>query len=104
MTKLLVAIVMAAALAGAKDVTGVWNMGLQFDHVVPAGMELTQDGSKVTGKILLPTQQGDRREIGLTGEFVDGALKLAGVADEHSNAGELRIEGMLDDEGVLSGT
>ncbi len=104
MTKLFVALAMTAALAGGKDVTGVWNMSLQFDHVVPVGMELAQDGSKVTGKILLPTQKGDRYEVALSGSFVDGTLKLSGVSEEKSNSGELRLEATLDEDGMLSGT
>lgn len=105
MTKLLVALAMAmTVLAGGKDVTGVWNMSLQFDHVVPVGMELTQDGGKVTGKILLPTQKGDRREVGVTGDLVDGKLTLAGIAEENANSGDLRMEATLDEDGTLSGT
>ena len=65
--------------ADAATVTGAWNMSLQGDHVIPVGMELTQEGEKVSGKILMPTQHiGERKEIALTGDFVDGALKLAG--------------------------
>ena len=105
MTKVFGALAMTMALAaGAKDVTGVWNMSLQFDHVVPVGMELTQDGGKVTGKILLPTQKGDRREVGVAGDLVDGKLTLAGVAEEKSNSSDLRMEATLDEDGTLSGT
>jgi len=105
MTKLCAALAMAAALAaGAKDVTGVWNISLQFDHVVPVGMELMQDSAKVTGRILLPTQKGDRREVRVTGELVEGRLTLSGVAEENSNSGDLRLEGTLDEDGTLSGT
>ena len=105
MTKLFVALATTMALAaGPKDVTGVWNMSLQFDHVVPVGMELMQDGGKVTGKILLPTQKGDRREVGVAGDLVDGKLTLAGVAEEKSNSSDLRMEATLDEDGTLSGT
>ena len=104
MTKLIAAMAIVAALAAPKDVTGTWNLGVQGDHVIPVGMELKQDGTKVTGLILLPTQKGDRREISLAGEFVDGALKLTGVAEKDSNAGDLRLEATMDEDGVLSGT
>src|SRR5579859_3140196 len=106
MTKLLAAIAMATAMAaGPNDVTGTWNMGLQGGHVIPVGMELKQDGTRVTGRILMPTQRiGETKEVALTGEFVDGALKLSGVADEKSNAGDLKLDAALDEDGTLTGT
>jgi hypothetical protein len=102
MTKWFVALAMTMALAGAKDVTGTWNISLQGpDHVIPVGMELKQDGKTLTGKILLPTQQGgDRIEVPLTGDIVDGAFKASGTAPQ----GALTLEATLDEDGVLNGT
>jgi hypothetical protein len=106
MTKLCVALAMTLALAaGAKDVTGTWNIALQGpDHVIPVGMELKQDGKTVTGTILLPTSRTDRTEVALTGQLVDGALKLTGAADAKAHVGELTIEATLDEDGTLAGT
>src|SRR5260370_905384 len=48
------------------NVAGVWQMNVQGDHVIQIGMELKQDGTKVTGTILMPTQHvGQRRDVSL---------------------------------------
>jgi hypothetical protein len=92
--------------ADAPTVTGAWNMSLQGDHVIPVGMELTQEGDTVTGKILMPTQHiGERKEISLAGGFVDGALELSGTAEGASaNTAKLEITAKLEEDGSLSGT
>ena len=46
----------------AQNVSGVWQMSVEADHVLPVGMELKQDGENVTGTILMPTEHiGQRR-------------------------------------------
>ena len=55
------ALIAVAAMASAQDhtaaavaqVTGAWKVSLHGQHVIPVGMELTQDGSKVTGTLML---------------------------------------------------
>src|SRR5438105_1993204 len=66
----------------AQNVSGVWQVNVQGDHILPVGMELKQDGENVTGTILMPTAHvGQRREIALEGRFAAGALKLSGSAE-----------------------
>jgi hypothetical protein len=48
----------------APNVSGVWHTNVQGDHVIPIGMELKQDGEKVTGTILMPTQHIGQRKHG----------------------------------------
>jgi hypothetical protein len=89
----------------APTVTGVWNMAVEGDHVIPIGMELAQDGRSVTGKILLPTSRGGRREVALSGEFADGELTLAAIDEDANGDGPaLKLRAKLADDGTLSGT
>ena len=92
--------------ADTPTVTGAWNMSLQGDHVIPVGMELKQEGDKVSGTILMPTQHiGERKEISLTGDFIDGALKLSGSAEgATADTAKLELVAKMEDDGTLSGT
>ena len=86
-------------------VAGAWNLSLQGDHVVPVGMELKQEGTKVTGVILMPTQRiGERHELEMVGEFVDGTLKLASVPEPGNESTKLELSAKLDEDGVLTGS
>lgn len=91
--------------ADTPTVTGAWNMSLQGDHVIPVGMELKQEGDKVTGKILMPTQQvGERRDVSLSGQFVDGMLTLSGTAEGSSDeTTKVELTAKMEDDGTLSG-
>jgi hypothetical protein len=103
---LFVAASLATALAAAEapTVTGTWNMGLQGDHVIPTALVLKQDGKKLTGTIALPTQNtGQRVEVELAGEIVDGAFKLTGTVDNAKEPTSLTITGALKDDGSLEG-
>ena len=105
MLKLAAGLLFAATLAApAPTVTGTWNMGLQGDHVIPVALVLKQDGKTVTGTIALPTQRGDRVEVGLSGEFVDGALKLSGKVENAAEPTTITIEATLNEDGALEGT
>ena len=88
------------------SVAGVWQMNVQGDHVIPIGMELKQDGEKVTGTILMPTQHiGQRKEVSLAGEFVDGSLELSGTAEGASEeTARLKITAKLEKDGTMTGT
>ena len=90
----------------AQNVSGVWQMSVEADHVLPVGMELKQDGENVTGTILMPTAHiGQRREIALEGHFADGALKLSGTAEGASeDSAKIDITGTLAKDGTMSGT
>jgi len=111
MAKLFSIVLTLAAIAGdPATVTGVWQVGLQGDHVVPVGLELKQDGTKVTGRILLPSNHGDRREIELAGSFIDGTLTLESTAEVslkmHDRDGKtkLKLQGRMEKDGTMSGT
>ncbi len=87
------------------SLTGTWNMALQGDHVIPAAMELTQNGTKVTGLWLFMS-----KEVPLTGEVVDGAFTLNGKGklsapghEPDPSAPDLKITGKIEEDGSLSG-
>src|SRR3954467_12200491 len=70
----------------SSNVSGVWQMNVEAGHVIQIGMELKQDGTTVSGSILMPAQHvGQRTEVALTGEFVDGSLTLTGTAEGGSD-------------------
>lgn len=92
-------------------VTGTWQLDLQADHVVPVALVLKQNGTNVTGSILLPSTQGDRREVELEGRFVDRVLTLSSTTEitmaMHGGAETkttLTLAGTLEDDGSMSGT
>jgi len=87
------------------NVTGTWNMGLQGGHVIPVALTLEQQGTAVTGTILLPTQRaGDRIEVALKGELVGLALTLSGTVDAAAEPARVEIAGTLNDDGTMEGT
>jgi len=90
----------------AANVSGVWQMNVQGDHVLPIGMELKQDHAKVTGTILMPAHgSGRRREVPLAGELTDSALTLSGAADDTSaDAATVEIAATLEKDGTMTGT
>jgi len=108
----LAVLVMAVAVAAHQDkktesgVAGVWQMNVQGDHVIPIGMELKQDGTKVTGTILMPTQHiGQRKEVSLAGEFVDGTLNVSGTVEGATeDTAKVEVNGTLEKDGTMSGT
>src|SRR5215216_7091463 len=55
------------------SVTGSWKVSLHGQHVIPVGMELKQDGAKVTGTLML--WNGD---VDLDGELANGSIKVSG--------------------------
>src|SRR6185436_2973182 len=63
-----------ARTAEAPNVTGTWNMGLQGGHVVPVALTLEQNGTAVSGVILLPTQRSGER-LRNDGRDVEGAAR-----------------------------
>jgi hypothetical protein len=104
MNALIGIIALAATLSAAEtpSVTGTWNMGLEADHVIPTAFVLKQDGKQLTGTIALPTRDGHRMEIQLSGTIADGAFSLTGTV-ETAEPSTLDIAGKLVD-GSLEGT
>ena len=89
----------------AANVTGTWNMGLQGGHVVPVALTLEQDGKRVKGVILLPSQRaGERVEVPLTGELIDTALSLSGTMENAAEPTTIEIAGTILDDGSMEGT
>jgi hypothetical protein len=101
----LASLAVAFAAAEAPTVTGTWNMGVQGDHVIRIALVLKQQDKKVTGTIALPVDRsGQRVDVELTGEFVDGALKLSGRTENASEPTTVAIAGTLKEDGSLEGT
>lgn len=106
--------------AETPSLTGNWNMSLQGDHAIPAGVTLEQDGKKITGTMMFMG-----KDIKLEGEFVDGSLTLTSNAafllgpppDSQSGHGagalhgsssdappaKMRIIAKLKDDGTFAG-
>jgi hypothetical protein len=106
----IVALALSNALVGKQGpqrtsspgVTGVWQMTILGDHGVAAGLDLKQDGNRVTGTFVMPRGHGGR--VPLKGDLVDGVLSLASVPDPDADAVELSIEGTFKDDGTIEGT
>ncbi len=92
-----------SAFAETPNITGTWNMGLEGDHVIPVALVLKQDGQKLTGTIALPTQNAQRVDVALSGEFVNGAFKLSGTVEGAKEPTTLNISGKLLDDGSMEG-
>ncbi len=106
----------SAGRAGAQDTTaslsGDWNVSIVADHVVPMGLTLHQDGTKITGTLML---MGN--DVPIEGEFVDNTLTIAGDAsvmggDAHLDPSakgtrlmptKLTLTGAMKDDGTLAG-
>ena len=88
------------------NIAGVWQMNVQGDHVIQIGMELKQEGEKITGTILMPTQHiGQRMEVSLTGTFVDGTLKVSGTVEGATeDTATVEVNGTLEKDGTMNGT
>jgi hypothetical protein len=90
----------AQAQPAAKTVAGTWNMTLMSHQV---GLELTQDGTAVTGTLMMMG-----KDVTVEGTFVDGALTLVGigarVADrEGGTPVEMKLTGRLTADDTLEG-
>lgn len=85
----------------AAGVAGSWKVSLHGQHIIPAGMELKQDGRKVTGTLML--WNGD---VVLDGELVDGAMSLSGRLEptDGTPAGDRIVSATLLPNGALEGS
>src|SRR2546423_966673 len=83
-------------------VDGKWIVSVHApDHEFGIGLELKQDGKKVTGTLMMP--DGD---VALTGEFADGALVLNGImegASSHGATGAFQMNAKLKEDGTRAG-
>lgn len=111
LTTMIAVATLAAGLAAqatntdAQGLTGIWNMGVQGDHVIPIALVLTQDGDAVTGTLTMPTQRtGQHVDVTLKGRVANGALTLSGTVEHAKEPTTLEIKGKLTDEGVIEGT
>ena len=85
-------------------VGGTWQMNVMHDHAIPFGIELKQDGTAVSGTLLIPALHGGKREsVTLEGTFVNGALALASTNDAESGRAAITITGTLKDDGTMEG-
>jgi len=104
----LVAVAVTVAAQETKSdpasVAGVWQVSVQGDHVIPIGMELKQDGKNVTGIILMPAHNGQRKEVSLKGQFAEGALTLNAAEGESEEIAKLEISATMEKDGTMSGT
>ena len=90
-----------SAPTAAPDVAGSWKVSLHGQHIIPVGMELKQDGRKVTGTLML--WNGD---VALDGELVDGTMKVSGRLEptDGTPAGDRIVSATLLPNGTLEGT
>jgi hypothetical protein len=90
-----------SAAAAAPGVAGSWKVSLHGQHIIPVGMELKQDGTKVTGTLML--WNGD---VALDGELVDDAMKVSGRLEptDGTPAGDRVVTATLLPNGTLEGT
>ena len=90
------------AISAEPTVEGKWTLSIHApDHEFGVGLELKQDGKKVTGTLMMP--QGD---VALTGEFADGALVLNGTMEGGPGAGPggpIKLSAKLKEDGTLNG-
>jgi hypothetical protein len=83
----------------AEGVAGLWNISLEGHQV---GLELEQDGRKVTGMMMIMG-----KEVPMDGEFTDRALTLSGPAAVGNHGDQqtvpMKITATLKDDGTLEG-
>ena len=88
--------------ADTTTVAGTWNVSIIGDHVVPVALVLQQDGSTVTGTLML-----HGRDIPVEGEYRDRSLRVTAAAEGADGVahgfGALTITGTMKDDGTLSG-
>lgn len=96
--------------AAPPSLTGTWNMSLQGDHVIPVGLVLQQEGTKVTGTMMIM-----QTDVALEGTLVDGTLSMtsnaAFVMGQHGGSGtnpdataaKMTMTGTVKEDGTLAG-
>ena len=89
-----------ATAAAAPSLTGNWTMKVEGGPHGDATMGLTlkQDGTKVTGTFA----SGHTADMAVTGEFVNGELKIETTAGDADT--KILFNGKLKADGTLAGT
>jgi ABC-type glycerol-3-phosphate transport system substrate-binding protein len=99
MTKLAIAAVLAMTVSvAAQGVAGTWTMNVDTGPahgITTMGLTLKEDGKSLSG-----TFQSPHGDIAVTGEFVDGALRLS-TADNAEMS--VTFHAKLRDDGTLAG-
>ena len=82
----------------AASVTGRWNMSVKGSPHgdVTMGLELTQEGKKVSGSLATP--HGDNLQV--AGEFAEGTMTLAKTSGGES---KISMTAKLKEDGTLDG-
>ncbi len=84
------------------NLTGDWSLSLVGDHVMRSGLTLEQQGTRLTGTMLLMG-----KEAPVEGEFVEGAFSITAKAEMHdahcNKSGLMTFVGKLQDDGTLAG-
>ncbi len=95
----LAVLAVCATAQAAGNLTGAWTMNVTGGPHGDATMGLTlqQEGTKVTGSFA----SGHAPEMAVSGEFVDGALKLATAADNDGD--KIIFTAKLKEDGTLDG-
>jgi hypothetical protein len=85
----------------APGVSGSWKVSLHGQHIIPVGMELKQDGLKISGTLML--WNGD---VALEGELVDGTMKVSGRLEptDGTPAGDRIVTATILANGTLEGS
>ncbi len=93
-----------------QNLTGSWKFSMHGDHVIPGGLTLEQEGTKVKGIFMFMNN-----DIPVQGEFAGGVVSLSANArmqfrgpggEDHGGGGEdkkMKIEGKMIEDGTLSG-
>jgi len=94
-----------------QNLTGSWKFSMHGDHVIPGGMTLEQEGTRVKGTFMFMNN-----DIPVQGAFAGGVVSLSanarlqlrgpGGEDHGAQAGDgkkLKIEGKMTDDGTLEG-
>jgi hypothetical protein len=99
MKTLAAAVMVAMTAAAAPSVTGTWTMNVTGGPHGDATMALTleQKGTTVTGSFA----SGHSPEMTVSGEFVDGSLKIETAADKDGD--QVTFTARLKDDGTLAG-
>ncbi|HEX2444888.1 MAG TPA: hypothetical protein VHJ77_13150 [Vicinamibacterales bacterium] len=85
-----------AAQKAASTVAGKWTLSVNTPHGdTPMGLELRQDGRKISGTLATP-----HGEVRLEGELADGKLTLATT---DSDSPQMTLNGALKDDGTMAG-
>jgi hypothetical protein len=88
----------AVTLSAAPTVTGTWTMTVEGSPHGNGTMGLTmkQDGTKVTGTF----STGHSADMAVSGEFVDGELKIETAGDADA---KILFSAKLKEDGTLAG-